>query len=115
MDLVDFLKARLDEDEAIAKAGMAALLAADGPPSWPDYQTYDSPELDAAEDYLRRFGPVRAMAEVGASARLLAWASDPKMNPALIPEAERYYVLTSLALPYAEHPDYDEAWRPGQG
>ena len=43
-------------------------------------------------------------AEVDAKRRIIAedWPGDPCSR----------YILCLLALPYADHPDYDEAWRP---
>src|SRR5690348_10508977 len=100
-DLVEFLKARLDEDEQVAQATRRNEQRVPGTEHW--FATHSEAIVSMA--------PHRAVAEVEAKRRIMAWASDPKMNPELIPEAERYYILTALALPYADHPDHDEAWR----
>ncbi|MFD0902348.1 DUF6221 family protein [Actinomadura sediminis] len=70
-DLVEFLRQRLNEDEQAARSAMVALGAENGMPSWPDYQTYDTPEIDTAQDYLTRFQPARVLAEVEAKRRII--------------------------------------------
>lgn len=65
---VAWVRAQLDATEAAAKAGMDAL---GDPPCWPDYQTYDSPELGAAESYLAHFSPADMLADVEAKRALL--------------------------------------------
>ncbi len=66
-DLIASVTAWLDEDEAMAGRGEEVLAA-----GWPDYQTFDSPELDDACKYLDRFGPARVLREVEAGRRILA-------------------------------------------
>lgn len=88
--LIEFLRARLDEDEG------AALRADDDEPVDSDNQA--------------RWSRSRVLAEVEAKRRIIA-------------ECERTFdveehgwalandVLALLALPYADHPDYDQAWK----
>jgi len=78
-DLVAFLNARLDEDEAHARRGEEVFAA-----GWPDYQTFDSPELTDAGRYLDHFGPARVLREV--EAKRLVIAMDDEDNPAAGPE-----------------------------
>ncbi|WP_432752453.1 DUF6221 family protein [Streptomyces sp. JL2001] len=76
----------------------------------------ESSDEDAIARHIARFDPRRIAAEVDAKRRILAhvaaelddsggdnpwWYAD-KMTP----------ILGLLAMPYADHPDYDEAWRP---
>jgi len=136
--LVEFLKARLDEDEQTARTAAAAnpgAVATRWSAEQVDYQGATGPRGKAwavvpervkgvtiaisptdiqprFTTHIARHDPARVLAETEAKRRIIAWSSDPKMNPELIPEAERYYVLTSLALPYADHAGYDESWRP---
>jgi hypothetical protein len=136
-ELVEFLRARLDDDEAKAQAGATAL---GSPPSWPDYQTYDSPELDVALEYLDHWGPSRALAEIEAKRRIVDehfGLLHPQGNPDracrqcsdrradddplshggnddrwLRLEPAPCLTVRLLALPYAGHEAYQEEWRP---
>jgi hypothetical protein len=131
-DLVEFLTARLDEDETIALAATPSPWTSHGLPSRdqatiiqdmgrrsitgdpigaPVVASTYRPGGNADAGHIARHDPARVLREVEAKRRILAWASDPKMHLELIPEAERYYVLTALAQPYVDHPDHQEAWR----
>lgn len=143
MTLVEFLRARLDEDEAAAKA------ATPGP--WrvvnvTDYRsaTVDGPDalqdggydetIKARKQVMRPqtvipqdadYGPTVELVDAEHiarhdSARVLAEVESKRK---LIEQHVGYYgggddefwpvqTLRLLALPYADHPDYDEAWRP---
>jgi hypothetical protein len=136
-DLAAFLAARLDEDEAEALANIGA-----GPgwqrglgddargtgPMWPDYQTYGSEELSAAEAYLKRFRPLRALREVEAMRAILAEHGPARGGR----DADRCRVCTAiadsgatrfrapcptlvfLAAIWADHPDFDPSWARGK-
>ncbi len=111
MTLTEFLTARLDEDEARATA--AALRRAQGPGD------ATSPvELD------RAFTPARLLAEVEAKRQLVHLAYEATgldMDKDLDRDVDAREVsgiefvgermLRALALPYADHADYREAWR----
>jgi hypothetical protein len=86
MTLIDFLLARIAEDEAVARDSLALY----GPGS---------------SLYVARHDPARVLAECAAKRRIIAAheAADFALNDD---------VIRLLALPYAEHPDFDEAWRP---
>jgi hypothetical protein len=116
--LVEFLTAQLDEDEAAA-SGLHDIalckLAIYGPadPRW-------GWECDCGQ-------PARVLAEVDAKRRILELHRASTDHHA---DKDPYCVgcweaggldgapshpcptLRLLALPYADHPDYDEAWRP---
>jgi len=97
-DLVDFLRARLDEDEKDAShnAGLHAEWA---------YESGDG------EGYLPTFsGPTadRVLAEVEPKRRIIEWAIE-YMEGDYAPWNET--CLQLLALPYADHPDYRDEWR----
>lgn len=123
MTLVEFLRARLDEDDAAAREAWA--------PNWPDPLTWFSEEetvgrvdehwdidsfgsagLKADARHIARHDPARVLAEVDAKRRIVAFL-DPKDAPpgegAFIADK----VLRLLALPYAGRSDYDPEWRPG--
>jgi hypothetical protein len=130
--LVEFLRARLIEDETTA-------LAADGDsieaiPLYEgvgyltlrgDHADRYTGELPATlADHVARHDPARILSEVRAKRRILAevvpeidgmedridgeWgAGDPA-------ERESMALLRLLALPYADHPDYRAEWRAGE-
>ena len=83
-DLVAFLSARLDETEAAARVWSSA------DPIWTPY----------------------VLAEIEAKRRILDLSDrDDNWRYGMHSEAINL-VLRLLALPYADHPDYDESWRP---
>ncbi|MEV7584406.1 DUF6221 family protein [Streptomyces erythrochromogenes] len=123
MALVQFLRARLDEDEQIA------LSHRQWSPDWYFDDTageirdsvnrgtvaFVPAELDAT--HIARHDPARALAEVEAKRRIIAdyeryvaerrramggWDSYPGESP----------ILAALAAVYADHPDYRDDWRP---
>lgn len=92
MNLVEFLLARIEEDETEARVVS---------PTIRGYVSY-ADGRDA-----RRVA--RVLAECDAKRRIIDWHD----------LAERQYgprtaagILEILALPYAEHPDYRDEWRP---
>jgi len=101
-DLIEFLKARLAEDERIASAG---------PPSpW---------EMSG----LLPFDPIRILAEVEAKRRIIdrlvaagkADRDEEGTEEGWITASVLISLTTTaclLAQPYANHPDYQEEWRP---
>lgn len=115
MDLVEFLTARLDEDEQVARA------AGDG---WYGYDPEQAIAMVPVEDtqHIARHSPARVLAEVDAKRRVIAQWEDARSqarNPvssdnyraARIEQGALAEVMCLLALPYADHPDYDKAWR----
>src|SRR5262245_17316529 len=110
-DLVAFLRARLDEDEATARQAMTALES-----GWPDYQTYDGPDLDAATDYLDRFPPARVLREVEAKRAIAGLHHQAERAPNWCAECDEEWfpcpTLRHLATVYRDHPDYRQEWRP---
>jgi len=131
-DLVEFLRARLDEDERDAKAATPAPWEYDADDQIV-YTMHDGPGGDLVGDevaYVRRRGmehiarhdPARVLAEVEAKRRILEEASGADWLPANARDDEPEYAygiarawndaLKLLALPYADHADYREEWRP---
>ncbi len=138
MTLTEFLNARIAEDEAVAR--VAVIPAHDGYKphpelaSWhyePDgeveyvqtaemlahqyaeriYVTMDGEGIRSAVDeevgpHIARHDPARVLAECEAKRRIINMMDDPRRDTYEIHE-----VLAVLALPYADHPDYDPAWR----
>lgn len=98
-DLVEFLRARLDEDEEAAQAVMARQHATDPLPTvFRPWDLLYSGDLDPA---VRRL-----LAEVEAKRRIVSLCDLADDNGYDIASE----VLALLALPYADHPDYDPAW-----
>ena len=135
-DLITWLRARLDEDEAAALAvrddrygdndGVGwKRWAIDAPDdgSWPRLSALG---VDLAHSYadnvitpqrgehIARWDPARVLAEVDAKRRMVdrLWDdSEGILRPGIASGTARP-VLELLALPYADHPDYREGWRP---
>lgn len=127
--LVAFLHARLDEDERLAQAA-----SSDAGAAWTlsagTFPALVSPagvrRVTGAESVLPHVGrhdPARVLAEVEAKRRILdvadrlmADAAEQAFEPGgsvwLIYHATANRLRQYVALPYADHPDYDPAWRP---
>ncbi|MGF2208993.1 DUF6221 family protein [Streptomyces albidoflavus] len=132
-DLIAFLRGRLEEDEARARAlppgpwvwreGEAgtdspgdALVGADGQPvlsaSDPDEYSAWIIRADGFDAYLQQMQPARVLAEVEAKRRTLIRCEEELMAGA--PRLTHFIQQTiwEMSLPYADHPDYREEWRP---
>lgn len=129
MDLVEFLRARLDRDEQMAracsgvpwKATPSGTVSTDtGDPGTDGSAYVATAENDAYAEHIARHDPSRALAEVAAKRRIVddyekqAWIlgqghRTPELDAA---QSVRGTVLRLLALPYAHHPAYQEEWRP---
>lgn len=133
-DLVEFLRARLDEDEEAGKAatpgpwrathrddGTHHVFAAsdrkvhrDGgyPPDWPEDVV--NPTADA--DHIARYDPARVLREVEAKRRILAdyerYATERRRAMGGWYDEGASPILAVLAAVYADHPDYRPEWAP---
>jgi Family of unknown function (DUF6221) len=117
--LIPFMTARLDEDEAAAKSNIAGGLSDDGEygPSWPDYQTYDGEDLNAATTYIEHFRPRRELREVAAKRAIVRRCErQAELASENCMEEDRTWVLWpvlfELAAVYSDHPDYQPKWKP---
>lgn len=133
MDLLTFLRARLDEDEAAARAAtdgtgrwvwrgvdeMRAQALADesGGEDVLSPNGYEDPELwvsEAVRDHIARHDPARALAEVAAK-RAIVDAFVQRNGEEH--EVSGYHAtglgiaLRHLAAAYAVHEDYREEWK----
>jgi hypothetical protein len=107
-DLVTFLRERLDEEERLATAASRAGIGVDIGPD--GHAVSSHPD---AQDHIATWCPVRVLAEVDAKRRIVEGLAEADPHSGYITgtfAAED--VLCLLALPHAEHPDYDPAWRP---
>lgn len=104
MTLVEFLLARIAEDEAQAEFVQRQQSGHQ------DAGAYDTWKLAWHDEYdLLCIEPSRALAEcegLRAAISILGRFRDEDYSP------WSDEVLAQLALPYATHPDYDEEWRP---
>ena len=124
-ELVVFLKARLDDDERVAKGAERTSTA-----DWIQ-AVLRSPFDFRTNDHIARHDPARVLREVEAKRRILARhkPGDPSTNAWAAPwcegcgyEGSLSYPRTEhidecpelrdLAIAYADHPDYREEWRP---
>ncbi|MEV4440441.1 DUF6221 family protein [Streptomyces sp. NPDC049577] len=136
--LAAFLRARLDEDERIARAAF--------PASWVRHEHVAGVHADDAEEgrqygtavadcrrvpdgygvpnalHIHRHQPARVLADVEAHRAVLDLYENPETSEALPDSLNRLTtsvqrhvlgdVVRLLALPYAGHPDYRDEWRP---
>jgi hypothetical protein len=104
--LTDFLLARIAEDEAAARHR--------------DTVTFGAERRRVANEALHDpFDPARVLAECEAKRRIVDYreqvASESAATGVPIFEAQLSAydaALRALAVPYAEHPDYRDEWRP---
>ena len=107
-DIVAFLRARLDEDEQYARsipgmyedAGMTAEMDNQGGLSGPDRERRLLRDVEAKRKIVELHLPER-----------LGYFTDINCQQCRVHDP--CPTLRFLALPYADHPDYDEAWRVG--
>lgn len=138
MDLVEFLQARLDEDEATAKdAAMRrgptwCVDEYPAPPQWghdPRPETVlagGKPIVESDPDYggllvvehIARHDPSRVLAEVEAKRKIIERHQPVRVGPRAgidcFADGDLYPCdeLRLLALPDADHPDYRPEWKP---
>jgi hypothetical protein len=116
-DLVVFLRARLDDDEAYARNAFG-----DHNDAGPDWREPSSGLLDVGDGdvivtndsqvsrCMERFDPARVLAEVDRDRRIIEVCAE-----SLSVYEESGFATTMLrllALPHADHPDYRQKWRP---
>jgi hypothetical protein len=118
-DLAAFLLKRIAEDQERARNARPQ----DSDPEYPDYDRSSWHEarcgygMGEYQDECVCAVPARLLAECDSRRLIVEEARDQFAKPGSDPDdgmADLTYghVLSLLALPYADHPDYDEAWRP---
>lgn len=108
MKLTEFLLARIAEDEA---AAMDSLERGFGDWEW----LADLGVNYEARTHMVRHHPARVLAECEAKRRIVDAARadyEDSLQSGDDTTSLAEEVLRVLALPYSDHPDYDEAWRP---
>ncbi|MFB7647108.1 DUF6221 family protein [Streptomyces sp. NPDC056084] len=141
-DLVQFLRDRLDEDETVAHLAaepeswmelnrqpradwhvqlwadpdVAAVIADPESSAYPVAATpdgMDERDAEARATHIARHDPARILADVEAKRQILDGIVGADPGGAYITaNFTAGDVLGLLALPYADHPDYREEWRP---
>ena len=115
MTLVEFLLARITEDEAVARGLQNATVLAG---QRPNFYGAGGP---AAEDFWRRFDPAWVLAECEAKRRIVDEHGIDYEDGEQVCAVCRAVIgnvpypcrtLRFAALPYAGHSDYREEWRP---
>ncbi|MFD7185468.1 DUF6221 family protein [Streptomyces sp. NPDC059904] len=114
MELVDFLRARLDEDARIAR--VAASQSRGEEWRYDGQYVVADPERDmvavGSQDFMdaetgkhiARHDPSRVLAEVEAKRQLLLWAENAEAGAHLLA------IVDTLVAVYSNHPDFDPAW-----
>jgi hypothetical protein len=102
-DLIAFLNARLDEDEAAAKAWLP----------------FGNPTAEQCEHFARH-DPARVLRDVGAKRRIVAWHEsectctwcDEEGDDLPGPDVTGYGcpTLLMIAAIWSDHPDYRQEW-----
>jgi len=125
-DLVAFLRARLDEDEATARAASPGLGWARGFIQGAD----EDIDIAADEAHIVRHHPARVLREVEAKRAILELHKGEPSIHAVPPGSGPLYCMSdgvddgwynvewpcatvrAVAAVYRDHPDYDEVWKP---
>ena len=105
MTLTEFLEARISEREAAAQAA-----------DWAMQGVWYTEADDKVDEYVRLMSPREVLAECAAKRAIIAeyaryHAERRRAMNGWVTEGDSA-ILKFLALPYAEHSDYDETWRP---
>ncbi|WP_163168116.1 DUF6221 family protein [Arthrobacter sp. Alg241-R88] len=104
MTLTDFLHARIDDDEARAE-----FVRRQNEDPW--HRPFEVWKLSWHDEYnLLCIEPERALAECEAKRRIVERCS--AVDYAMPSTHLAHGILGELALPYADHPDFKDEWRP---
>ena len=118
MTIVEFLLARIAEDEDCAQTPFPAEWQAAPEETGQPIKAGTYRVATCAESvmaHIARHDPARVLAECAAKRDLvelaLGLADLHRMGDPTVPPNVGEDILRILATPYADHPDYDEAWR----
>ena len=126
MRLVEFLKARLDEDEQMARratavspapwrvdAAAGAVRDVHGAAVSGHWRALAALAGTVAPDHIVRHDPARVLAEVGAKRWLVDRAVHVMAHATNHAEVTAWlHVIQRLASVHADHPDYQQGWCP---
>lgn len=114
-DLVEFLKARLDEDEELAREAVDGLYPSEGPDDYVHHLV--SAESNCTDEQYRhadRWNPFRVLAEVAAKRQVII-AYEASSAPFLAAQRSGLWMaVKALATAYSDHPDFAPAWQRAQ-
>lgn len=112
-ELLEFLRARLDEDQQAALAAQGdSVFDGTGIVTGPTALGVRTAVLPShVARFIARHDPDRVLREVEANRRLI----ELRESEPAISWADGGYILRYLALPYDQHPDYRPEWRPDEG
>ena len=113
MSIVEFLRARLDEDEVAAREAVIIRKRDYAHQPWVNDPDYTFKAWDDYPSGVIMAGPERVLREVEAKRQLLDSAAEQVGSGGVTRSAWADYVLESLAAVYADHPDYDPEWSKG--
>ena len=112
MNLTEFLTARIEDDEAIAR-------------DFIEFRSRVDCFTPEATDFVERFDPARVLTECEVKRRIVGLAAeatgiDMSLDDNVLSTdrdtiTDPYLgdvILQALALPHADHPDYRDEWRP---
>ncbi|CAL9529773.1 DUF6221 family protein [Streptomyces sp. enrichment culture] len=115
-DLIQWLRAQLDEDEQAARA---AALTEGLTGSLVDFLKHEAAHVDVApsEAHYARHTPARVLREIDAKRRIIEqherYARERRrMMGGWDPQSDDSPILAALATVYADRPGYREEWRP---
>ena len=110
MELTEFLLARIDEDEAVARAADKSRWFPEGKSisfeihnnvgEW-DLVGWVEADTRANANHIARHDPAHVLAECQAKRRIIERVGNPN-----------WAGFNNLALPYTDHPDYRQEWTP---
>ena len=102
VDIVDFLSERISEDEAVARTLLSDRTVSKSG-AW--YEERLLLECEAKKRLIR-------IVESARQAALASLVSDPAPDAGWIPQSLEWLEqsLNALALPYYDHPDFDQDW-----
>lgn len=122
--LTDFLLARIAEDKAVARAALDLNRRFDGDGGWTPAGLEDPWPEEVA--HITRHDPARVLAECKAKRRIVEQAEEASADRAQVigefcvgkAESDAAHatdpgdlILKAVASVYADHPDFDPAWR----
>jgi hypothetical protein len=108
--LTEFLLARIAEDEAAANAAHRESMRGHAGPGFARSRVAWAAQAEGVRGsaLIERFTPARVLAECEAKRRVVEHCDFDHLALSVGDP----YVLQLLALPYADHPDYRDDWKP---
>jgi hypothetical protein len=104
-----------EAEETVSLRSREKWPTASGVGDLPQFALYADEVLSTVGGHIIRHDPARVLTEVESKRQIVNWVDRSRAffretNGTLTPAA--YQVLGPLAAVYADHPDYNEAWRP---